>query len=218
MAEKKHYHDLIKSHKGDMKKSWASIINIINKHKKQRCQSKFKMSDGSVTENKQTISENFNDFFVNVGPTLAKCIPKIDKSPLEHMGNRLNHVIHEEIKQIIFSLKNSATGWDDILAPAYWNCLLNLLYSPCQLYAIFLCLKVSFLINWKLQMWSLCINQMTQCILITTDLCPCYVCYLKCLRELCILDYLHSWKLSKYCISTSMVSGGSILRIWLLWS
>ena len=38
------------------------------------------MSDGSVTENKQIISENFNDFFVNVGPTLAKCIPKIDKS------------------------------------------------------------------------------------------------------------------------------------------
>ena len=120
VAEKKHYHDLIKSHKGDNKKSWAIIKSIINKHKKTRCQSKFKMSDGSVTENKQIISENFNDFFVNVGPTLAKCIPKIDKSPLEHMGNRvtesiyLNPVTHEEIKQILFSLKNSATGWDDI--------------------------------------------------------------------------------------------------------
>ena len=120
VAEKKHYHDLIKSHKGDMKKSWAIIKNIVNKHKKPRCQSKFKMSDGSVTENKQIISENFNDFFVNVGPTLAKCIPKIDKSPLQHMGNRvtepiyLNPVTHEEIKQILFSLKNSATGWDDI--------------------------------------------------------------------------------------------------------
>ena len=156
MAEKKHYHDLIKSHKGDMKKSWAIIKNIINKHKKPRCQSKFKMSNGSVTDNKQIIYENFNDFFVNVGPTLAKCIPKIDMSSLEHMKNRvtesiyLNPVTHEEIKQILFSL--------------------------------------------------------------------CYVCYLKCLRELCILDYLHSWKLSKCCISTSMVSGGSILRIWLLWS
>ena len=30
MAEKKHYHDLIKSHKRDMKKSWAIIKNIIN--------------------------------------------------------------------------------------------------------------------------------------------------------------------------------------------
>ena len=78
------------------------------------------MNDGSITENKQIISENFNDFFVNVGPTLAKCIPKIDKSPLEHMWNRVtesiysNHVTHEEIKQILLSLKNSATGWDDI--------------------------------------------------------------------------------------------------------
>ena len=131
----------------------------------------------------------------------------------------IHPVTHEEIKQILLSLQNSATGWDDI-APAYSSCLLNLLYSPCQLYAIFLCLRVSFLINWKLQIWSLCINQMTQCILITPDLCLCYVCYLKCLRELCILDYLHSWKLSKYryCINTSTASGGNTLHIWLLWS
>ena len=36
VAEKKHYHDLIKSHKRDMKKSWANIKNIINKHKKNK--------------------------------------------------------------------------------------------------------------------------------------------------------------------------------------
>ena len=59
------------------------------------------------------ITNNFWKFqwlFVNVGPTLAKGIPKINKSPLEHMGNGvaesiyLNPVTHEEIKQIIFSL------------------------------------------------------------------------------------------------------------------
>ena len=78
------------------------------------------MNDSNITENKQIIAENFSDFFVNVGPTLAKCIPEINKSPLEHMGNRvtesihLNPVTHEEIKQILLSLKNSATGCDDI--------------------------------------------------------------------------------------------------------
>ena len=52
------------------------------------------MSDGSVTKNKQFFSENFNDLFVNVGPTLAKCIPKIDKFPLEHMENSVIESIH----------------------------------------------------------------------------------------------------------------------------
>ena len=34
---------------------------------------------------KKIISEKFNDFFVNIGPTLAKRIPIIDKSPLSYM-------------------------------------------------------------------------------------------------------------------------------------
>ena len=38
--------------------------NIINKHKKLRCQSKFKLNDGSKTDSKQLTSENFNDLFL----------------------------------------------------------------------------------------------------------------------------------------------------------
>ena len=33
---------------------------------------KFMLSDGSVTDDKQTVAEKFNDFFVDVGPNLAK--------------------------------------------------------------------------------------------------------------------------------------------------
>ena len=55
------------------------------------------MNDGSVTENNQIISEHFNNFFVNVFPILAKCIPKINKSPLEHMGNRVTESIYKTL-------------------------------------------------------------------------------------------------------------------------
>ena len=34
-------------------------------------------------------SESFNNFFINIGPTLAKSIPFIDKSPLNSMGDRI---------------------------------------------------------------------------------------------------------------------------------
>ena len=37
-----------------------------------------------------------NDFFVNIGPTLAKSIPKVDKGPLNYRGNRLTEFINLE--------------------------------------------------------------------------------------------------------------------------
>ena len=73
IAEKKYYRELIISHK-DMRKSWVIIKNIINKHKKPMSQTKFRLNDGSVTDNKRIISGKFNDFFINIGPSLARSI------------------------------------------------------------------------------------------------------------------------------------------------
>ena len=47
------------------------------------------------------ISKQFNDFFINVGPSLAKSIP-------------LDPVSTSEIKENIVDLKNTANGYDDI--------------------------------------------------------------------------------------------------------
>ena len=58
---------------------------------------------------KKVISESFNNFFINIGPTLAKSIPFIDKYPLNSMENRLleslylQHVTCEEINNILVS-------------------------------------------------------------------------------------------------------------------
>ena len=85
-------------------------------------QTKFKMNDGSVTDDKRVISGKFNDFFINNGPSLAKSIPKAKKSHVAYMGDRLlesiylKQVANDEICKFILSLKNSATGWDDISA------------------------------------------------------------------------------------------------------
>ena len=50
---------------------------MINKNKSgQNKQTNFMLSNGSVTDGKQTVAEKFNDFFVNVGPNLAKTIPE----------------------------------------------------------------------------------------------------------------------------------------------
>ena len=120
IAEKKYHRDLIIYHKDNTRKSWSIIKNFISKHRKSNIQCKFKLNNGTVTDDKKIISESFNNFFINIGPTLAKSIPFIDKSLLNSMGDRileslyLQPVTCEEINNILVSLKNTACGWDDI--------------------------------------------------------------------------------------------------------
>ena len=83
-------------------------------------QSRFKIGDNLITSDKNIICNKFNDFFVNIGPTVAKSIPKVNKSPLSYMGNRLTESIYlepvteKEINTLITALKDTATGFDDM--------------------------------------------------------------------------------------------------------
>ena len=64
------------------------------------------------------ISDSFNNYYVNIGPDLAKKIPKCDKDPLSYIPNNIRGSIflkdatYSEISKIIMLLKNSSPGWD----------------------------------------------------------------------------------------------------------
>ena len=66
------------------------------------------------------IVNKFNDYFVNIGPTLAKSIPNVNKTPSEYMTNKRIHslflslVTESEINVILMSLKDSAPGYDGL--------------------------------------------------------------------------------------------------------
>ena len=87
-AEKKHHCDILIQNKTNSKKMWNVIKNVINRNKKTKLQSKFKLSDGTVTTDLKLVTEKFNDFFVNVGPTLARKIPEQDCNPEYFMQSR----------------------------------------------------------------------------------------------------------------------------------
>ena len=120
VAEKQHYHDLLVEYSNDIKKSWVVIKSIINKNKKPHIQGRFKIGENLITSDKELISNKFNDFFINIGPTLAKSIPCVNKSPLSYLGNRLTESIYlapvseNEIGQLIKSLKDTTAGFDDL--------------------------------------------------------------------------------------------------------
>ena len=121
-AEKQYYHALVTRNKVNMKKSRGIIKDIINKNKNPVYRTKFKLSNGSITTDKMSVSEHFNDFFINIGPHLAKSIPHVKRMPMSYLGDALQETIflepvtYEEINSIVSNLKNNARGSDDISA------------------------------------------------------------------------------------------------------
>ena len=74
-AEKEYYSKLLDQHRNNVKKTWQVLNEIIQK--RNGCatvQEEFSLADGSKTTNRKQVSELFNNFFVNVGPSLASKI------------------------------------------------------------------------------------------------------------------------------------------------
>ena len=80
-AERAHYDKLFDSFKSNMKKSWELIAEIINKNStRDSAKAKFLSKEGKPLQGLE-VANNFNIFFVNVGPTLANKIPSKMQSP-----------------------------------------------------------------------------------------------------------------------------------------
>ena len=78
-AEKQYYHELVTRNKDNMKISWEIRKYIINKNKDPVRRTTFKLSDGSTTTDEMSVSEHFNDIFINICPNLTKSIPHVKK-------------------------------------------------------------------------------------------------------------------------------------------
>ena len=120
-AQKQHYHDLMIKYKAGMKKSWGVIKSIINNHKTTPPQSKFKSSNGEIITDKNIIIQQFNAFFIKIGPNISKTIPNVKANPRNYLGPALKEylfldpVTSDESRSLLVSLKkNTATGYDEI--------------------------------------------------------------------------------------------------------
>ena len=123
IQEKNYYKEQLNSHKGNMKKTWGVIKNMINHNKQKKPFNQF-IVNGILTDNPKIIADKFNDFFTNIGPTLASKIPRTTTSFRNFMKDEnlqslfLQPVTESEISKIILSLKEGAPGVDNISASA----------------------------------------------------------------------------------------------------
>ena len=116
-AEIQYYSEQYELNSGDMFKSWKVLKTILalnsNSEKRQLC---LTINNVAVTNSKD-IANGFNDFFVAIGPELAKDIHS-DINPLTYVNSVNNSIVNfdvscDEVKNIIHSLKNSSAGHDE---------------------------------------------------------------------------------------------------------
>ena len=111
---------MIAMNKNNLRKTWNIIKSVINRNKKQSTQSSKFISNGKEISDRTEIANLFNNYFINIGPTLASKIPqKGDKylSYLSHLNIDsmfLEPTTRCEVIKIIMNLKDGAPGPDDI--------------------------------------------------------------------------------------------------------
>ena len=76
-AKIKYYNKLFTKYKGDIKKTWQTISDIICKLNGKRKTLHTIIVDSRVIKDKEEIRNKFNDFFANIGPKLANQIKPI---------------------------------------------------------------------------------------------------------------------------------------------
>ena len=76
-SKKKYFQEKLSFYKNDIKNTWKTLKDVIGKTKinENRLPKKVALGNKEITDQK-TIAEQFNEFYVNVGPNLASKIPQ----------------------------------------------------------------------------------------------------------------------------------------------
>ena len=121
-SKKNHYSSQLNLHKNNMKKTWQTLNSLLGRNKPTKASSYFTDDNGVEIKDPKMIADKFNDFFTNIGPSLASKIPQPDTAVLEHMSSDsisdslfLIPCTSEEVLKITLSLKPSTScGVDGI--------------------------------------------------------------------------------------------------------
>ena len=117
-AEINFYKEQFELYKSDTKKSWKIMKRILGKDKQiSEKQIDFIINNQLVSDN-AIIANTFNNYFINVGRTLAHQI-KSNTNPLSYIDRNVNSIFipiitEHEIILVIKSLNNSSPGYDEL--------------------------------------------------------------------------------------------------------
>ena len=117
-AKRDYYQRMFNTFSNDMKKTWQTINDTLNRSKKSRkFPQLFKLSNGTTISDPKIIAEAFNDYFINIGtvdePMNDQYTRYLHNKP--HCNLIFHSITKDSVMQIIDGLKpKSSTGVDNI--------------------------------------------------------------------------------------------------------
>lgn len=122
VSKKNHITAELNIHKNNMKKTWQTLNHLLGRDKSSKPPSHFIDHKGTEVKDPIHIANNFNDFFTNIGPSLAAKIPSPKNINLNSQNSTVySHSIFlfpttvEEVLDITHKLKPSnSCGIDGI--------------------------------------------------------------------------------------------------------
>ena len=93
IAKKKYYEEQLIKYKHNTKCLWKTINEIMNKHRNNRILPKEFNGDSSdeIIDDPYKIANKFNEYFVNIGPGLAKKLPDGEITFDKYLTNKNNN-------------------------------------------------------------------------------------------------------------------------------
>ena len=193
-AERKHFQDILEKNEHNIKKTWQIFKSIVNRNKKSQVHSKSKLKDDTFTTDKSVISCKFNDFFVNIGPNLAKKIPPQSVSHLKLMDHpAINSIFFQMLPLMKWKLL-SYLSKTELLAGMislhkYSRWFIILLIIHWFTWVIYHFSKVYFQRCLELQMFFPCLKRVTFVFSTTIVQCLIYIYYQRFMKRSCIIAY-----------------------------
>ena len=118
-SERMYFREKFFESKNDIKRTWKIIKTAIGNHQANECIKELNIN-GNLVGNRETIANKMNDYFIDVGPDLAKKIPPVTGDYRDYLTNASQNMFllptdSSEVKTIVDELNsNKATGSDDI--------------------------------------------------------------------------------------------------------
>ena len=121
LAKRQYYHTAFNTHSNNLKKTWKTINDVLNRNnKKHNLPISFKSKNGALITSEKEIANSFNDYFINICNDTNKSENKSD-SYSTYLKNKPNsnlsfsEVTIHTVLSIIDSLKpKTSSGMDEI--------------------------------------------------------------------------------------------------------
>ena len=113
LAKRNYYHSVLNEHKGKLQKVWQVVNELaLTKNRTKLLPSKLVTSNGHTVTDEETIAEEFNCYFVNIGKSMADAISpgsacNLNFSATNKNSNSLFHTpsCPQEVFNVIKKLK-----------------------------------------------------------------------------------------------------------------